>query len=59
MGDLRASRDQSAGGSWRVDIEVILGPFLDLFWTLTEKPHQNHENCLHTAVGRALRLIYD
>ena len=38
---------------WRVYSEVILGPILDPFWTLSEKPHRIRQNCLHTAVGRA------
>ena len=25
---------------WRVYSEVILGPILDPFWTLSEKPHR-------------------
>ena len=40
----------------RVDSEVILRSFWDHIWTLSEKPHRNLMNCLHTAVGRALRL---
>ena len=59
MRDLRASGDQSEGGVWRVDSEVISGPILDPFWTLSQEPHHFSDISLHTAVGRALRLNND
>ena len=36
--------------------EAISGPYLDPFWTLSRKPHENHGISLHLAMGRALRL---
>ena len=46
----------SLGGVWEVDSELILGPFLDPIWTISEKPHKLVNIPLHLAVGRAFRL---
>ena len=43
---------RSSEGHLRVISEAIWDPF----WTLSEKPHEIHANCLHLAMGRALRL---
>ena len=56
MRELRAIWDQSGRSVWRVDSRVIMGSILRSILVNSEKPHEIPENCLHTAVGRALRL---
>ena len=54
-----ASGDQSGDGSGG----SILGSILGRFWvdsrTISEKPHEIAQNCLHTAVGPHLKAKYD
>ena len=51
-----------SGPVWRVILEghsgLILDPYLDPFWTLSEKPHELTRKALHLAVGRAFNLKY-
>ena len=56
MGDLRPSRDQSAGGRLRVQNGSILAHSRTHSRTISRKPHRIDLRTLHTAVGRALSL---
>ena len=66
MGYLRSGYEGSGGhleAIWGLVLEghsgANSGPILDPFWTLSQIPHQIHENCLHLAVGSGLEAEYD
>ena len=55
---LRAISGPVWEGPWEGHSGVILEPYLDPIWTLSQKPHKTGPKPSQTAVGRALWIEY-